>query len=801
MFKTVTKVTKVTKLTKEKYLRVFFLTFLVCGICFLPLIVLNGGDFFYYGDYNKQQIMFYTHLHDLVRDGLPQWDHAADLGSDTVSAYSFYLLGSPFFWLSTLLPSRLVIGAMPWLIALKASAASVGAYGFIRRFCGNVTACAAGAVLFGLSSYNTSNLIFNHFHDAVLMLPFMLWALECLMQDGRRGFFAVTVALAAFTSYYFFFGQVIFVVLYFAVGVFTGHFKLTAKRFGLLALESVLGTLCASVLLLPSAMSVMNNPRVSDFLSGSGLFVYRYKSVYLYIIQNMLGLPNIPLIRNYGAARANELDANSFASFIHFFSLTGVIAYFRTVRGRDFFKVLLGCCGVMMLVPVFNQAFSFFNAAFYGRWFYMPLLIGCAVTAKALELWQEEKLDLKRGYLPTAIVTGAALAVELALVLLSKNKVIGLSFENYTYAYIQLAFTAASLGMLGLVLYKPESPDRAVMLGKMFTRATVFCGVGMCLVVWCSYFYRGLFEVDYMRATAEYAASDDRLPKGGYYRVSSSPNLINMPVIFGYDTVRYFNSTVEPSVTGFYNAAGIERVAKSSYEPSSYPLMALLSVKYYYDDPYYDSNGDIKPIEAELSGTRGTYTALYQQHGLDIYENTEFIPMGFTFDKYVTEADLEGLNSHVREAVLLDALLLTDEQAGRYSDILTHYELPETATLFAQYHEVCEARRSSAAENFAYTDTGFTAEISLPEDDLVFFSVPYSKWWKAEVNGREVAIEEVDGGLMAVPCEAGRCDIVFTYKNGSLAAGKIMSAVSAGLLALFTAVPLITGRHRQKQTK
>ncbi|MBR1764852.1 MAG: YfhO family protein [Ruminococcus sp.] len=783
---------------KEKYLKVFLLTFLTCGICFLPIVALNGGRFFYYADYNKQQIMFYTHLHDLVRGGLPQWDPAADLGSDTAAAYSFYLLGSPFFWLSTLLPSGLVIAAMPWLIALKASLASLGAYGYIRRFCENTTACAAGAVLFGLSSYNSANLLFNHFHDAVLMLPFLLWGLECLLQEGRRGPFAVAVALAAFTSYYFFFGQVIFIILYFLVAVFTGHFKLTPRRFGLLALESVLGTLCASVLLLPSAMSVINNPRVSDLVHGSGLFVYRYKSTYLYILQNMLGLPSIPLIRNFGAERANELDSNSFASFIHFFSLTGIVAWFRSVKGRDFFKVLLGACGVFMLVPVLNQSFSFFNAAFYGRWFYMPLLIGCAVTAKALELWQEEKLDLKRGYLPTVIVTAAALCVELALVLLSKNGVIKLGFENYTYAYIQIAFTAFSLGMLGLVLYKPESPDRAVMLGKMFTRALVFCGAGMCLVVWCSYFFRGLSEMDYMTAAADYAASDDRLPEGEYYRLSSSPNLMNMPVVWGYDTVRYFNSTVEPSVTEFYSTADIERVAKSSYEPSHYPLMALLSVKYYVDDPYYDSNGDIKPIDPELAGTHGTYTAMYQKHGLNFYENTRFIPMGFTFDKYTTEADISGQNELIRSASLLEALVLTDEQAERYSHILERYDPTEAQTVFARYEEICEERRSSAAKSFAYTDEGFTAEIDLPRENLVFFSVPYSRWWRAEVNGREVEIEKVDGGLMAVPCAAGESEIFFTYKNGYLAAGRVITIIAAAALCLYILLPLMIRRKRKE---
>ena len=151
---------------KEKYLSAFIIAFAACVIAFLPIIIMNGGSFFYYGDYNKQQIVFYTRLHDAVRSGtLSSWDFLADLGSDTVSAYSFYLLGSPFFWLSTLFPSSAILITMPLLIALKSGIASVGAYALSRRFCQNRTACLTAGILFGLSAYNSANILFNHFHE------------------------------------------------------------------------------------------------------------------------------------------------------------------------------------------------------------------------------------------------------------------------------------------------------------------------------------------------------------------------------------------------------------------------------------------------------------------------------------------------------------------------------------------------------------------------------------------------------------------------------------------------------------
>ena len=49
-------------------------------------------------------------------------------------------------------------------------------------------------------------------------------------------------------------------------------------------------------------------------------------------------------------------------------------------------------CAVIALVPVLNSVFSAFNAAYYARWFYMPLLIMSAMTARALELNRKNAL-------------------------------------------------------------------------------------------------------------------------------------------------------------------------------------------------------------------------------------------------------------------------------------------------------------------------------------------------------------------------------------------------------------------------
>ena len=71
-----------------------------------------------------------------------------------------------------------------------------------------------------------------------------------------------------------------------------------------------------------------------------------------------------------------------------------------------------------------------------------------------------------------------------------------------------------------------------------------------------------------------------------------------------------------------------------------------------------------------------------------------------------------------------------------------------------------------------------TAQADLPEENLVFFSVPYDEGFTALVDSEKVSIEIVDGGLMAVPVPAGRHSIEFTSYPAGLSACKILSAVS-----------------------
>ena len=114
------------------------LSFLLCAAAaffiFLPFVVIDRGLFHYCGDFNGQQIPFYTYMNGFVKNSAGQWSWETDLGTSAINGYSFYLYGSPFFWLTTLLPQSWVPFSMAPMFMLKFGVAGMGAYLYLRRY-------------------------------------------------------------------------------------------------------------------------------------------------------------------------------------------------------------------------------------------------------------------------------------------------------------------------------------------------------------------------------------------------------------------------------------------------------------------------------------------------------------------------------------------------------------------------------------------------------------------------------------------------------------------------------------------
>lgn len=792
------------KQKQEKQMNGYLLSFGVCAAAaffiFLPFLVVDKGLFQYCGDFNSQQIPFYTYMNGFVKNSAGQWSWETDLGTSAVNSYSFYLYGSPFFWLTTLLPQAWVPFSMVPMFMLKFGVAGLGAYTYLKRYSAGRNYAVIGACLYALSGFTVYNTFFNHFVDCIALFPFLLWALDSYVYDGVRGVFPLAVAVNLLNNYFFFAGQIVFLFLYFFIKLLTGEYRITPGRFGRLAFESLLGVALGCLFLWPAVLCLKDNPRTVDLSSGFGFLLYGRVQQYFAILASLFLPPDPTYLPNIFTDAV--VKHTSMTAFLPVVSCAGVWAYMKARRKSAFTKIMWACL-IMALVPVLNSAFYALNSSYYARWYYMPILIMCAATMQAL---QDEEIDLMEGLRPVAVVT--LLFAVFALVPKQEDGVWSLGVVK-EQSQFWLTYLTAVLGLL--IFYGVIRWCRG---HEKFTRVLLAGILGFSVFYSVAHIALGKFpqwegDANY-RSECYVAARNNDLPDDHFYRIDSYDCYDNIGLWMEKPCIQFFNSVVTPSIMDFYPRVGVKRDVSSKPDQKPYALRGLLSVEYV-----------VVPQDkmSEFTEKWGAYGYVYDHEDASLvyFRNENYVPMGFTYDKYIlleaplpeteegvdaadalTEAGaaqdalragepapvtLMGLAEDSRSNMLMRAVALTGEQITKYGYLMEEATTADTANLtYEAYVQDAAARRATASTSFSADGTGFTAEITLEKDNLVFFSVPYDEGFTATVNGVEAEIERVDGGLSAVLCPAGENTIVFSYETPGL---KLSTGVTLGAILVW----------------
>ncbi len=767
----------------KKFWQAVGLCALTAAIFFLPFYILDGGFFHYAGDFNSQQISFYRYMNGFVKGagypdsafaGAPHntFSWATDLGSGVMNAYSFYLYGSPFFWLSVLLPQSWLPYMMVPLLVLKFGVAGGGAFLYLRRYVKNENYAVLGACLYALSGFAVYNVFFNHFVDVVALFPYLLWALDEAIYENRHGLFAFWVAVNLLNNYFFFVGQVIFLCIYFVCKLTAKDFRLTGRKFGHLLWESVLGVAMGCLLLFPAVLSLLQNPRTIDLSSGWGFLTYAKVQQYLAILLSWILPPDSPYLTSVWSE--GVIKWTSMTAYLPLCSLAGAMAYWRS-RKADSKKRIVAVCAVCALVPVLNSAFYALNSSYYARWYYMPTLILAAMTVNALE---DPDVDLDA---PARGIGWIMLATLVFAVVPVRDDTTG----TWSFGVLKNPgqfFAVLGFGLLGLMLYRvlcSKWRQDSRFAQRMTAAVLVFACVFSMVHIGIGKFGQWHTDSDLVEQDTNALQLKNDLPEGDY-RIDTYKIHDNIGMWLDKSCLQYFGSTAAPSILSFYPGLGVKRDVRSEPEISNYALRGLLSVEYLITTP---EKRDSFEDEADAG-----WTYLADVDGYTLYHNDNYVPMGFAYDYYVTKATYEASVKTLRSNLLMRALVLEDEDVKAYGQYLT--ELPDEMLddlHYDSYTQDCADRRAHSCSVFQMNNAGFHAEITLEKQNLVFFSVPYDDGFTAYVNGEKTDILRVDEGLMAVLCPAGASSIDFVYQAAGLSASRMVTAVAIPVWVVYAA--------------
>jgi len=765
----------------------FLLAFLAAALIFVPIIIYDGGYFIYYGDFNVQQIPFYMLAHDAVRSGDIFWNWYTDLGANFIGSYSFYLLFSPFFWLTLPFPNDWLPHLMAPLLILKTALASLTAFLYLRRFVKDQRYAIVGGLLYAFSGWMAFNIFFNHFHEVAIFFPLLLLGLEKLITENQKGLFALMVAVNAMVNYWFFIGEVVFVILYVIVrGCYNKRWGLTPGKFFLVMLESVMGVLIAALVLVPSVLAIMGNPRAGadKLINGWNFWIYWNNQRLPAILQSFFFPPEQPARSNFFPN--HEAYWASLSAWLPLLGPVGVMAYFST-RKKDWLKTLVGICIFMALVPGLNSLFTLLNDSYYARWFYMPILLIALASIRAVEDMSPNAGEfftaMRRQLLIVSVFTAAAC--------LTPNMVDGewrIGLAEITWqAWVSFGVAVVCVLLTWLLVVRCR---RKTHFLRIF-------GAGVALAAIC-------FTVPYLFSVKEsYWSSrfiiervingkyEISLPEESFARSDAAMATDNLLMFWKLPNIQAFHSIVPASIMEFYPAVGVERNIDSRPGTDYYALRSLLSVRWLF---YEEKNFEEPPMPG--------YSFFDVQNDFQIYENDYYLPMGFTYEYVIGRDDLETVSDTARGNLLLRAMLLDEDAMERHSDILSPLPEEEKQNFDVDsYYQDVENRRKYIANGFYHDRLGFGAKTDFPDEELVFFSVPWDEGWSAAVNGEPALIEKVNVGFMAVRVPAGSAEIRFDYRTPGLMKGLMISGAGSAILLLYLLIAGQTGaRRRGKET-
>ncbi len=790
---------------KEKYFSTFLIALGVAAAMFVPFMIMSEGYFTFYGDFDVQQIPFYREAHRAVKSGDIYWSWNTDLGANFIGSYSFYLLGSPFFWLTIPFPNSFVPYLMGPLLILKFALAALTSYAYLRRFTRTPYSAQLGGLMYAFSGFSVYNIFFNHFHEAIIFFPLLLLALEMLITENRRFVFVLAVCLCAISNYFFFFGMVVFCVIYYIVRVLSNAVKFKFSSFLVLVFEAVLGLMLAMILLLPAILAITDNYRITEYLNGWSAIMYGKEQIYANALQCFFFPPDIPARPVFFPGA--DVKWSSLGGWLPLFSMVGVFSWFR-LKKRNWIGRLLGICIFMAMVPILNSAFYAFNASYYARWYYMPILIMCLATVMLID---DKKTDWSYGY---KWVFGITLAVAVVIGFFPQEGEEGeIIYGLYTQSedgiyvvrfWVSCIIAIVSLIVLGLLLMLRKNNTKA------FYRVAVSC---LCVI---SIVYGSVFI-----ATGREHSYDvkevmiDSLIEGevelgdeSQFRVDVYDGVDNTSLYLGLPGINAFHSIVPASVFEFYDFVGVERSVGSRPETDWEALRPLLSVKYLLNRVDGDDFIDPETMETQMSG----YQYLKTESGYYIYENKNYIPYGFSYNYYMDYEFCETYGDTAKANIMLKAMLLTDEQIKKYGHLFENIENLQKEPIDGEERPVRTTSLEISAEEMEFdsgqlaltsayefkTDSkGFSAGVNRDRETLVFFSVPYDKGWSATVNGKPAEIEKVNAGFMAVKVEAGNSVIRFDYETPGLINGIAVTLGSAVIFLIYILSYTLYSKNRR----
>jgi uncharacterized membrane protein YfhO len=200
---------------------------------------------------------------------------------------------------------------------------------------------------------------------------------------------------------------------------------------------------------------------------------------------------------------------------------------------------------------------------------------------------------------------------------------------------------------------------------------------------------------------------------------------------------------------------------------SSRPLLqTLASVKYYLSR---NEHGDFLKSSYRPFCVSGDVTA---------FQNKYFLPLGFTYAKFIFYSDFKKLNIFQKDIVLLKAFIAEDDEKD-----IKDFDVFDKNTLIGDYpikefgKDINRLRQEMVVLT-EHSQNLIKGTIQVSDTKLLFFSIPYDKGWTIKIDGKKVKPKLINIGFMGVIISSGTHKVELSFSPPFLLSGTLVMLLS-----------------------
>lgn len=722
--------TRLQTLSKNTWFTYVVLLYIVAFIAFGYTLINNSFVIPVSGDFVIQEIPFYFNGYDdwwtAIKTGyFPLWDESAMLGVNNIGANSFYYLFNIFFLPILLFPRSWIPQMQAFMIITKIVIAGVGMRKLLSIFNVSLQTIFIVGIAYAFSGWNLCYLWFNHFFEIAALMPFFLYSIEILLRKRKCMPLIITLIIVGITNYFFLIAFCFTGVIY-AIFRYFQRFKIMKEmnneniRNGRLIkchvrIEIILkgvfsfamGLMLAGLILIPCFDAVLSNSRVTN-ASYLDELIAPLKAIKAALIS--FDIPKLfaqmgtlfAKMSSWEAVGANVTSAKKYLMYpaVSFFfptiscydsplfvnngfdnhqaslylytplTLMLIPSVLQSIKEKKVSHII-AIVGILVFLftPFVYYCFSGFTENAYGRWQIFVVAIYCIYTAIQLD----KVNDMPGWYFDISIVFTLLIqfilikeALKLSGDSASSTKTLT---EERLYVCYAMMFVNACVYLYFRIRHKKPNFKSSL---KYFVAAEAIIFVNVVLQV------QGTTDYD----TSLYGGKDNTSEEvklvnkikdmdDSYYRVFSTTadrTGNNLGMMYGSRGVGTFHSVYDYNLDDFLLWSqctyGYGGWSMGVHEKRIY-LDEFLGIKY-----YVLKNTDVNvPFGFEEVFSTDTHT---------VYVNTNFIELGFSFDKIYEDADSYSYSRvYKNELSYLKGAIVTSDVA---SEIKEKYHNIEVTT-------------------------------------------------------------------------------------------------------------------------